>query len=278
MTDEARELPADWKLFDDDPETLEEAVQLAVGAASVCWSDMAGKGVFESERALEISKQLIQYLKTEPGSRSQFRKVSNEKADLEKQLRIANSALMHLDSHWTPPTPVPPQFAEALRVVTDEYLRAKAKHGDNCIDGPNYTETQRLAVLVEEVGEAAHELTYDAAKHGIEGGETGRLLAEVIQVAAMAVGWVAALVPGEAVSADLGPEEAPIAVQAPFAEEDASAGGWGGGRIGFRKAMQEGVRVEAVEAGTVRVPPGMVALMIPRDKLQTAVDAVLDLR
>ena len=46
---------------------------------------------------------------------------------------------------------------------------------------------QRLAILVEEVGEVAHELTYD------QGGRDGRrdeLVKELIQVAAMAASWI----------------------------------------------------------------------------------------
>lgn len=41
------------------PESLEQAIQLTVGAASVCWDK---DGVFESERALQISNALRDYI------------------------------------------------------------------------------------------------------------------------------------------------------------------------------------------------------------------------
>jgi hypothetical protein len=39
-------------------ESLGEAIRMSVGAASVCWSDMKGTGVFLSEQALDIATQL----------------------------------------------------------------------------------------------------------------------------------------------------------------------------------------------------------------------------
>jgi hypothetical protein len=40
-------------------DTLEEAVGLAIGAASACWTNLDGAGTFESERAAEISGALL---------------------------------------------------------------------------------------------------------------------------------------------------------------------------------------------------------------------------
>lgn len=53
--------------------------------------------------------------------------------------------------------------------------------------GPARTNGDRLAILVEEVGEVAHELTYDQG-----GADSCRveLVKELIQVAAMAASWV----------------------------------------------------------------------------------------
>lgn len=45
-----------------EPDTLEEAVQQSVGAASVCWDNMEGAGVFQSDRALDVSEQLIDWV------------------------------------------------------------------------------------------------------------------------------------------------------------------------------------------------------------------------
>jgi NTP pyrophosphatase (non-canonical NTP hydrolase) len=50
--------------------------------------------------------------------------------------------------------------------------------------GLRYSGPERLAILVEEVGEVAHELTYDSS------GDRDKLVKELIQVAAMAASWV----------------------------------------------------------------------------------------
>lgn len=45
--------------------TLEEAVFMALGAASVCWDNPGGgSGVFHSERAKQIGEELIEYFKS----------------------------------------------------------------------------------------------------------------------------------------------------------------------------------------------------------------------
>lgn len=72
--------------------------------------------------------------------------------------------------------------------VSAEYLRAKERHGEHCIDGSAYdTNEQRLAVLMEEVGKVAHSLTYDSG----EGQDD--LYKELIQVATMALGFAKAV-------------------------------------------------------------------------------------
>lgn len=43
-------------------ESLGEAIRIAVGAASTCWTNMMGAGVFKSEEALDISVQLEHYV------------------------------------------------------------------------------------------------------------------------------------------------------------------------------------------------------------------------
>lgn len=49
--------------FSRPPATLEQAVQEAGGAFSVCWSNMAGAGVFESDKALEVSEGLCAWIR-----------------------------------------------------------------------------------------------------------------------------------------------------------------------------------------------------------------------
>lgn len=61
---------------------------------------------------------------------------------------------------------------------------AHAKHGAQSIEGIVPKDSRWLSILVEEVGEVAHELTYDA---------TGDLRKELIQVAAVAAAWVDAI-------------------------------------------------------------------------------------
>lgn len=42
---------------------LEEAVFLALGAASTCWENMSGAGLFESDRCKQIGEELMDFLK-----------------------------------------------------------------------------------------------------------------------------------------------------------------------------------------------------------------------
>ena len=71
-----------------------------------------------------------------------------------------------------------------LSAVQAEATGAHAKHGEHSMLGPGYSSGDRLAILVEEVGEVAHELTYD------QDGDQDKLVKELIQVAAMALTWV----------------------------------------------------------------------------------------
>jgi len=70
-----------------------------------------------------------------------------------------------------------------LKSIQAEATRALALHGDHSMLGAAHTPHSRLAILVEEVGEVAHELTYDQ-------GDRDNLVKELIQVAAMAASWV----------------------------------------------------------------------------------------
>lgn len=72
--------------------------------------------------------------------------------------------------------------------VWDEVQRARAaahaKHGDNSIEAVPGGDPRWLSILVEEVGEVAHEQTYDS---------TGDLRAELVDVLAVASAWVDAI-------------------------------------------------------------------------------------
>jgi uncharacterized membrane protein len=74
--------------------------------------------------------------------------------------------------------------------VHRERMRAHLKHGakGNSREFAPWDDPEWLPILMEELGEVAHELTYDAA-------DTRRLnlRAELVQVAAMACAWITAL-------------------------------------------------------------------------------------
>ncbi len=57
---------------------------------------------------------------------------------------------------------------------------------DHILDSDRPTDSQRLAALVEELGEVARALTYDAST---EAGHGGDLATEVTQVGALAAAW-----------------------------------------------------------------------------------------
>jgi hypothetical protein len=90
----------------------------------------------------------------------------------------------------------PVAFAAVIGDVILEYDRAKVKHGENTLDGALSNDLLRLAALVEEVGEVAHELTYDAAGFGLETDEAARvkrLRTELVQAANVAITWASIL-------------------------------------------------------------------------------------
>lgn len=79
-----------------------------------------------------------------------------------------------------------------LNAIQAEATRAHLKHGEHSMMGQQYTAHERLAILMEEVGEVAHELTYDQRN------DRDKLVKELIQVAAMAASWVEYLEGGAA--------------------------------------------------------------------------------
>lgn len=66
-------------------------------------------------------------------------------------------------------------------------IAAHEKHGANSIEAIVPEDPRWLSILIEEVGEAAHELTYDS------GGTLASLRAELIDVITVATAWVAAI-------------------------------------------------------------------------------------
>lgn len=46
--------------------TLKEAVGQALGAASVCWSDVSAAGTFQSESCSEIVRALVEFIESAP--------------------------------------------------------------------------------------------------------------------------------------------------------------------------------------------------------------------
>lgn len=77
-----------------------------------------------------------------------------------------------------------------LNAIQAEATHAHLKHGEYSMLGNHYSSSDRLAVLVEEVGEVAHELTYDQGGPGVGRYDKGKLEKELIQVAAMAATWI----------------------------------------------------------------------------------------
>jgi hypothetical protein len=72
-----------------------------------------------------------------------------------------------------------------LDAIRAEAIRAHAKHGAHSMRNPRVPAGERLAILVEEVGEVAKALTYDQSRDDLE--------RELIQVGAMAAAWIEAL-------------------------------------------------------------------------------------
>lgn len=70
------------------------------------------------------------------------------------------------------------------RLINAAREAAHAKHGDQSIEAIPATDPRWLAVLVEEVGEVAHALTYDAT------GGPQAVAAELLDVLAVAGAWL----------------------------------------------------------------------------------------
>lgn len=73
-----------------------------------------------------------------------------------------------------------PESSTIWEEVQRARARAHAKHGDNSIEAIEPHNPRWLSILVEEVGEVAHELTYDAA---------GSLRSELIDVLSVVSAW-----------------------------------------------------------------------------------------
>jgi hypothetical protein len=83
-----------------------------------------------------------------------------------------------------------------LDAIQAEATNAHLKHGVHSMLGPHYSSGDRLAILMEEVGEVAHELTYDQCDPDDPDADErsrSKLVRELIQVAAMAASWVEVL-------------------------------------------------------------------------------------
>lgn len=53
----------DWRTELAKADTVEDAIYTAIGAASGCWSNLEGAGVFESERAADIGEALLELVR-----------------------------------------------------------------------------------------------------------------------------------------------------------------------------------------------------------------------
>lgn len=85
------------------------------------------------------------------------------------------------------PENLPARFEMHHRRVDLAFIAAQVKHGDQSIAVLAQDDPRWLPILVEEVGEVAQLLTPD------HGHNPGRLYAELIQVAAVALGWAEAV-------------------------------------------------------------------------------------
>ncbi len=70
-----------------------------------------------------------------------------------------------------------------LNAVKAEATRAHLKHGSKSLGNPAMPTVEKLAALVEEVGEVGRCLTYDQD-------HAGALVKELLQVASVALSWV----------------------------------------------------------------------------------------
>lgn len=77
-----------------------------------------------------------------------------------------------------------------LNAVQAEATRAHLVHGEHSMLGPAVAESDRLAILAEEVGEVARELNEDRLGLIHPDSWRDRRVKELIQVTAMALTWV----------------------------------------------------------------------------------------
>lgn len=78
-------------------------------------------------------------------------------------------------------------MAEVWNEIRRARERAHSKHGDNSIEAIPGSDPRWLSILAEELGEIAHELTYDS------GGTPASLRRELIDLLAVGSAWVDAL-------------------------------------------------------------------------------------
>lgn len=258
----------------------------------------------------EVNRRLGDQLS---GQGKKVREMQRELREALDQVRGLTQSLVAGETGWVPPRECPPQLATVLGMVVAEYHRAKAKHGEKVIDGSFWTnDHQRFAILAEEVGEAAKELNDEALSPGIrslpeggtvEGGHMSRLLDEVVQSATMAAAWATKLLPGSPLTkcwicgdpfdhsgvshgiatgdgrtrADAAAERAAEPTEGQQGQEAAE------GVLGSVQRAAEPVtflstprpKMQAVTEGIVRVPDGWVALVLPQERYDVAVQAVM---
>lgn len=74
--------------------------------------------------------------------------------------------------------------AQVTAEILRERVRQNLKHPGRTLDTGEFSEAEKLVVLMEEVGELAHELTYDSDH------DDDKVYAELTQVAALAFAWM----------------------------------------------------------------------------------------
>jgi hypothetical protein len=90
-----------------------------------------------------------------------------------------------------PPITINPSHPLAMLIpeIAKNYDRAVVKHGDRTLDGPGLSDIERLAALVEEVGEVAELFTYDHTGAD-EALYKAKIRAELMDVANVCLTWV----------------------------------------------------------------------------------------
>jgi hypothetical protein len=85
---------------------------------------------------------------------------------------------------------IPPNGFAPYHEFHLERIRAHVKHAanGNSRENASWKNQEWLAILMEELGEVAHELTYDSGENYKK-----RLRAELVQVGAMTAAWIDAI-------------------------------------------------------------------------------------